>query len=178
MTIPEIIKTYQLSLEIVDGKPTGRIRVVNVAYAKRNGTDEIKKNRPEIYNILLQNWNDEQEKIKLRKKAISDIEGLSEIRSAIADLNSWNEEFERSFDDVGGLGVRPKPTYNFPELYKKYPVAAAFLHAEKWSMSPHYMQSNLGRAALEKIISGCPYEDAISEMESAWSQYCTEHMWD
>ena len=70
-----------------------------------------------------------------RKRKIAEIAGLEEIQKAIADSNAWREEFEKSFcgEGGGGVGVRPKPNYDFDALYKKYPVAKAYLEAKKYS---------------------------------------------
>ena len=178
MDINKIIETYNLKLEIKNDQPTGRIMVLNTAYAKKAGIDPIKQNRPSVYQELLSRRQASLDAVKSRAEAIDGIEGLKEIRAAIDDLEAWNREFERSFDDVGGLGVRPKPKYDLDDMCQRYPRAAAYLKAESWEYSGHYVKAGCGKTAKEKIINGEDYGQAIAEMEKEWSDYCQEHIWD
>ena len=145
---------------------------------KDNALDEIAACKPQIVEALIDARNAEIEKWKKREEAIKGIDGLEEIKHAIADLEAWHEEFEKSFDDIGGLGVRPMPEYNLSEMRKRFPRAAAYLKAENWEYSEHYVKSRCGKTAKEKIINGQDYDQTIAEMEKEWADYCQEHVWD
>lgn len=115
-----------------------------------------------------------------RKAKINAIEGLNEIQTAIADWERYDSEFAKMMDDERNDGARPpkRPTSNVVELLEKYPRADAYLTAEEFSLADHYVKSNAGKKALEKIINGEDYVAAIAAMEKEWHDYCDEHMWD
>ena len=119
------------------------------------------------------------QKIKAeRRKKIDGIEGLKILKDAIRDIENWHYEFEKSFDDVGGLGVRPYPEHDIAALKEKYPRAAAFLLAESWEYMPHYMRSTAGIKAKERIINGEDYNEVIKDMKAEWDEYIKDHRWD
>lgn len=178
MDTNKIIETYNLKLEIKNDQPTGRIMVLNTAYAKKAGIEPITQNRPAVYQELLARRQAEFDAAKRRAEAIDGIAGLKEIRDAMADIDAWYREFERSFDDVGGLGVRQKPQYDLDDMRRRYPRADAYLKAEAWEYSDHYVKSGCGKTAKEKIINGEDYDQAIAEMKKQWSDYCQEHIGD
>lgn len=183
MTLNKLIKRYgiKLSIEYRDGKrtPTGRLYVADVANAKRYGDwENIVSAKEEIKAILLQEFEEEQRAEQEREAKIKAIPGLKEIKAAKEDLENWHYEFEDSFKDVGGMGVRPKPQYDFEALYKKYPRANAYLKAEAYSRAANYAKASAGKKALERIINGEECDAVLAEMESEWSAYCNEHVWD
>lgn len=180
MTAQELIDRYNISLELdAKGKPTGRALISNVKQAEKdNAKAEIMRRAPEYKALLMQQWQAKQDAAAARQAKIDAIPGLSEIRAATKDLAAWREEFNRSFDDVGGLGVRPKPTVDISALLAQYPRAAAYLKAEEYSYSSHYVKAAAGRKALEQIIDGADPTQTLSEMEKVWGDYCNEHVWD
>ena len=46
------------------------------------------------------------------------------------------------------------------------------------TVAAHDVKASAGSRALEKIINGDDYASAIAEMDAAWAQYCTDHIWD
>lgn len=183
MTLNELIKRYgiKLSIEYRDGKrtPTGRLYVADSANAKRYGDwEKIVSAKEEIKAILLQEFEEEQRAAEEREAKINAIPGLKEIKAAKEDLENWHYEFEYSFRDVGGMGVRPKPQYDFEALYKKYPRANAYLKAEAYSRTASHAKASAGKKALERIINGEDCDTVLSEMKAEWSAYCDEHIWD
>ena len=115
--------------------------------------------------------------MKTREK-IEAIPGLKEIRAAMDDLKAWQKEFNDSFRDCGGLGVRAKPIYDFDKLFEAYPQAAAYLKAEKYADADNYVKSTAGEKALEAIINGADPAETIATMESEWNEYCDKHICD
>lgn len=184
MTTQELIKKYDISLQTnyVTGKgfvPTGKLCVHNADEARKNGDfNTIISCKPEIMRILREEWDAERRAYKERQEKINAIPGLTEIQNAREDLRGWNVEFEKSFDDVGGLGVRPMPKYDFDAMNAKYPRAAAYLKAKSYADAANYAKAAAGRNAVEKIINGEDYEEALKTMEAEWSAYCDAHMWD
>ena len=115
-----------------------------------------------------------------RKAKIYAIEGLNEIQTAIVDWERYDADFAKMMDNEYNDGSNPpkRPTSNVGDLMEKYPRAAAYLTAEEFSLADHYVKSNAGKKALEKIINGEDYVAAIAAMEKEWHDYCDEHMWD
>lgn len=178
MTVEYLIRKYNIFVEKKDGKATGRIGFYNA-------TPEVKKEIMEKKQEILDFFRDEEEKraeeaeaARKRKEKIDSIEGLKEIQGAIDDMEEWQYEFDKSFEDVGGLGVRKKPEYDFDEMKRKYPRAAAYIKANEWELSPNYIKSGIGRRAVDKILEGYDSSAAISDMEKEWSGYCKDHIWD
>ena len=138
----------------------------------------VKAHKPEIIAFINAEKEAEQKAFAERQAKIKAIEGLEEIRAALADVEAWHSEFEASFSDVGGLGVRPKPQYDFEAMYAQYPRAAAFLKAESFESASNYAKSSAGRKAKERIINGEDYSKAIEDMEAEWGKHCDAHIWD
>ena len=103
-----------------------------------------------------------------------------EIEAARADLVNWKLEFDASFDSEngGGVGVRPKPKYDMDAMYAQYPRAKAYLDAQKFAASENDAKSAAGKKALDAIINGENYEQAIAAMNSDWATHCEAHLWD
>ena len=173
-TVNELIKRYGIR------KIGDKIAVDNAFLAKKeNKVEEIKSRKPEIMAILIKEEESKKRAYEERKKKIAEIEGLAEIKNAINDLKMWREEFNNSFDDVGGLDVRPKPEYDIEAMKKKYPRANAYLKAECEANKYNYQLSAIGNKALEKIINDPNgYDDAISEMEKEIEEFTKQHMFD
>lgn len=182
--LQELITTYGISLatEFKPGVgivPTGKLRIARGDKAKKNGDfDSIVSAKSKIIDLLTAEENAKKEAMELRQAKIDAIPGLTEICSAISDLEAWRREFDASFSDCGGLGVRAKPVYDFDKLYEMYPRAKAYLKAELFSNSSHYAKSAAGKKALESIIDGADPEKTIEQMEKEWGEYCDEHIWD
>ena len=109
---------------------------------------------------------------------IDAIPGLKQIRAAHADLSAWHAELNASFDDCGGLGVRPKPQYDFAAMYAQHPRAAAYLTAEAYACAANRAKAAAGKRALDAIISGADCDATLAAMRKEWEDYCAEHMWD
>ena len=174
MTIAEIIKKYNIRIG-----GDGTQLAVDKSIAK-NPEDIafVKAHKHEIMESIKAEADAKRRASEERAAKIAAIEGLDEIRAAHADLAAWHEEWNRSFDDVGGLGVRQKPEYDFGALNEKYPRAAAYLKAEAFENASNYAKASAGKKAKERIINGEDYETAIAEMESEWKKHCEEHIWD
>lgn len=117
---------------------------------------------------------------KARQNKIEAIEGLKEIRAAINAQARYREELVQMMEDEDNDGIRPpkRPDPDIAALKAKYPRAAAYIKAENYSCAEHYAKADAGRAALEKIINGGDFAQAIADMEHEWSAYCRDHIWD
>lgn len=134
-----------------------------------------------MMDYLLEKEQSEKQEAQDLAAKINAIPGLAEIKHAQADLRAWHQELNASFEGdtaCGGLGVRPKPVYDFDEMRKQYPKAAAYLKADEWSKAENYAKQAAGQAAVDKILAGDDYNAAMTEMEEKWSAYCVAHMWD
>jgi len=107
-------------------------------------------------------------KTKLR----ANVPGLDELRAAYEDAERERVEYQRMMEDEYNDGARDPA-----EVAAKYPVAAAYLKAEDWSMASHYAKAAAGRKAMESIANGEDYKTALATMEKEWAEHCNAHMW-
>lgn len=89
-----------------------------------------------------------------------------------------------AFEDVGGLGVRPAPKYNFKEMRKEYPQAFAYIRAMNMESKPNKGLEEAGKKAMDQILNG-NWEESITNMDRAVeaenkrkAEYLDNHMWD
>lgn len=178
MNTQELIQRYKITLKIDEhGQPTGNLVVYR---ADKTALAAIKAAKPEIVSILLEQREAALRAEQERQRKIAAIPGLREIEAARADLVNWKLEFNASFDgeNGGGVGVRPKPKYDMDAMYAQYPRAKAYLDAQDFAESDNDAKAAAGRKALEAIINGENYEQAIHTMNSEWAAYCESHLWD
>lgn len=185
MTVEQLIDRYVIKQhsEYKEGKGwvyTDKIIVHNVNLLKKeNMVPVIRERKPEILEYIINKREQERLAYEDRQRRIASIEGLKEIEAAIYDMNSWHREFEKSFDDVGGLGVRPRPQYDFDAMYEKYPVAKAYLDAYKYSNKSNYELADIGKKALDRIIyHPKEYQAALDEMKKDLDEFAYNHAWD
>lgn len=134
--------------------------------------DFLKAHKPEIISYIKAEKAKKEAEYQEYLRKLNGIEGLQEIRNALSDLESWHREFEKSFEDVGGMGVRQKPQYDFDALYAKYPRAAAYIRADNYSDASHYVKAAAGSKAKKRILDGDDPTTVIAEMETEWDTYC------
>ena len=185
MDAQELIKKYDIVLKTkltAHGfAPTGTLIVRKGEECKRAGDlDAVKAAKPEILSILKTELEAKARARDEREQKIRAIPGLAEIEAALEDIHSWHEEFRASFEGEGGggVGVREKPRYDLTAMYSKYPRAKAYLDARAYAFAAHHAKAAAGKKALEAIISGEDYVQAIDNMEAEWSEYTESHMWD
>ena len=138
--------------------------------------EEIKARKLEIleeFDRMEKEWSEE---IDDRTARIAEIEGLTEIQNALDDLASWHREFEASFKDVGGLGVRAKPEYDLADMYAKYPRAVAYLKAHEMSLKYNTILNEAGKKALDMVIYG-DYHEALKIMADAEKAMVDRFAW-
>lgn len=101
------------------------------------------------------------------------VPGLEIIRTARAEHADYHEALERMMEDEGNDGARPprKPTADLAALATEYPVAAAYLKAEGYSLASHYAKASAGRRAMERIEAGEDAAVVIAEMEREWTEH-------
>lgn len=185
--IEEMIQRHKIALETKYDRetrkdvPTGRLRLDGTTLKTTADKDAIRAAKPEIIAYFMAEREAAERELRERQAKVDAIEGLQEIRDAMAAVAKWHQAFQASFEGegaVGGLGVGKKPTVNIQELKNKYPRAAAYLLAEDWSFAANFVKSSAGSTALEEIINGEDYNAAIDEMQKKWSEHCKEHIWD
>ena len=121
----------------------------------------------------------EAEKKKLNEELakIGEIEGLFEIKDAIAEREKFLKEYNDAVEN--GTGILPAPPQtDVKALMAKYPRASAYLKAESYMKSANFMKADAGIRARDRIVNGEDYEKVISDMESEWKSFCGKHMWD
>ena len=181
----EIMKHCNITL-LTSGPNAGKmsVRPKSTADGKRIAK-ELKAGmwKAEVNEIRMHLQSEEAAKqaaAKSRQEKINAIDGLQEIYDARNAWSRYRKNFRRMMDDQDNDGARPpvQPTANIDALNTKYPRAAAYVKAEDYSYAANYAKSSAGRKALEKIINGEDYAQAIADMEAEWSAYCEAHIWD
>lgn len=129
--------------------------------------------------------NIEEQKEKERAEAernakIVAIEGLDEIRDAIKVENEYIKKYDKMIEDgdIDGAIALKLPDVLSARLKDKYPRADAYLKAESWSRDEQFVKSDYGRKAMERIINGDDYKQAIKDMEDDYNSYIMEHIFD
>ena len=175
MTVEELVKAYYISLYGDD-----KIKLGSGPAAERDGAIEtIKARKPEILSYLLTKRQAEQDRAARRAANRKAIEGLAELEAAHEDLDKWEDEFADSFKTVGGLGVRPKPEYDFEGMKQKYPGAAALFRAESIANQSNYNLAAIGQKAVDSILDNpADYEQTIAQMDKEYAEEIERHMWD
>ena len=135
---------------------------------------EIKRVIGDVADLQAEARAAREERIK------ANIPGLEELRASYDDIDRYSREFNRMMADEMNDGARPPkpPRKDQAELTEKYPVAAAYLKAESWSMASHYAKSSAGSRAMKRIENGEDSRLAIAAMESEWSAHVEAHAWD
>ena len=173
LTIDEIIKRYQI---VIPDRYPDKICMVDFETVKRDNTlEDIKKAKPQIFSRLKEIEEQKRIAAEERKAKIKAIPGLDEIKTAIYERDKWQYEWEKSFDDAGGIGVGQKPHYDFKAAYEKYPRATAYLKAEAMSQRSDPTMFCEGEKAMERIINGEDSETVIEEMERKIKKSVEEH---
>lgn len=103
------------------------------------------------------------------------VPGLDVLHDAIDHNNGEYHRYDRDIEraDLDGL-VNPPDIIDIEPLKSQYPVAAAYIAAEKYYFSSHYAKSLAGKKAMERIKNGDDPQVVIAEMEEAWSSYCAK----
>lgn len=172
-----LIEKYHIHLMLEKGEPNGKIMVpTDDAYqAKEEGElDLIIEKKPEIVRYLLEKKEKEDEIDAERESKIDAIEGLKEIGEAREGLVSWQLELKRSLNSTEKTEVRPKPEYDFEAMRQKYPRAVAYLKAQDYAGSSNPGKAAAGDKALERIINGDDYREALKDMEAEWEIACMQ----
>lgn len=173
MTTQELIEKYRIS------RHREKLWVGNGDAVTQDGSlDEIKARKSEIIAFLEQIEAEQKRVAEERRAKINAIEGLKELQNAIHEAEAYQIAFSK-FIENDGIGECPvKPSADIDALKQTYPAAAAYVLAESWYYSSHYVKSAAGKSALEQIINGEDCTAVIKSMQNNWSAYCEEHIWD
>lgn len=174
MTVKELVTRYGL-----EDANDGRLRVRFAELVKKEKMlDELKARKDEIL-AYCKAEREAAEKAKAdRQNKINAIEGLDELKKAVAEWDEYHEQFNRCLENENTTRYPHKPQVDIDELRAKYPRASAYLMAENWSYASHHEKSSLGDKALEQIINGADYNEVINNMKTAWTDYCNKRLWD
>ena len=179
MTILELISKYDI-FDPQNGAGTIGIRNKEAVMRDSGALEEIKAKKPEILAYFEAERQAEADAKAERERRIAEIDGLAEIKSAIAKLEKWEAEYERSFEGenaCGGLGVGQKPDTDIDALKKAYPRAAAYLAAEENAYSGNFEIAEIGKKSLEEVIYG-DYIAALRQMDEDVAAFAGRHIWD
>lgn len=170
-TVAELVQHFKLKLR------GGNIYCPSTPTPEQQ--EVLKSRKPEIMKFLIAQKTKEIQQRQARAAQIDSIPGLHAIKVARQYVAMWREEFAKNMErGDSGVGLRPRPEYDFDELYAQYPRACAYLKAEEWMSAAHDVKSAAGEEAREAIIRGEDYNEAIEKMEKKWQDYCHEHVRD
>ena len=106
-----------------------------------------------------------EEQIEERRAKIAAIEGLDEIKAAVAASVKYH--YAKMLFERGDIEIEDVPKNNPNEisnLEKRYPRAAAYLEAERWISTKNPVKVRLGSRAIEKILNGEDPYAVLDEM--------------
>lgn len=173
MTIQELIKRFE-----IHEKEDGKIGFCISGKDASKYIPEIKARKAEILAELRARTAAEKAESERKAEELRrNVPGLDELRDAIAENERGYERMRREIQEGEGFIHSYKPI-DIEALRVKYPAAAAYLKAEKFSRSSHFIKANAGRKAMDIIVAGGDFEKAISDMEAEWQKYCSKHEWD
>lgn len=140
-------------------------------------TEWLKAHRAEVIEILLEREAKAEAAHAKYIKKLEAIKGLIELQCCISDWDTYNRSMSR-YIERDCLGEAPKkPQNTVEELTEKYPKAAAYIKADKWSYSSHSykaIKAMCGEKAKQRILDGDNYQDVISDMIDSWGKYVEE----
>lgn len=166
--IKRLIENRKIEVVVIDGEEK-----IRIAPTSQLDLDFVKTNKDAI---IAEIKAIEVAKAQ-RETNIKAIEGLEEIKRVSNEWARYHHEYNRRFEaeDYRALA---KPETTVEELKNRYPRAAAYLKAQSWARSDNVGKYEAGKAALERIIAGEDHEQVLAEMETVWSEYVQERMWD
>lgn len=181
MPLPELVRRWSVRRDTAD---PSRLRAV---VPTQSCADILRARKSEILAYLAeQDAQRAEEEARHAQEAaayqaeLDGIEGLRALQEAHRAWEQYDDAFRAAMEDEhnDNPGTLHKPACDIAALNARYPRAAAYLRAESWSLSAHYVKSGAGSRAMKAILLGEPYETAIAAMEAEWSSYCEAHMWD
>lgn len=159
MTIPEIVEKYTIR-----ANPNKNLCVRREILKHENDKAYIKEHRDEIIAYI------EEQKA---------IEGLQELEDASIAWKEYYVAYRRFIEDDAEGKAPKKPEASLEELVRKYPRANAYMKAEGYAYSSsNNARATAGKKALERILNGEDYKQAIADMKKEWRDYCEEHVFD
>jgi len=168
LTAAEYISKYSISLADAE-----HIKIASGAKAKRDGAlDGIVACKESIISELTASKAAHDARIA----AIDDIDGLAEIRAAVAAENAYKAAYDRAWS-AGQQDYPDEPSVKSADLKAMYPRAAAYIKASAWAASSNHAKAVAGSEAVEAIIAGEDYEQALASMDNSWGEYCSAHAW-
>ena len=173
-----VIKYYSIKVKEVKGEKGLAMDKSITLPIHSDDLQFVKENKPAIITYIADKKAYEEEQKKARDEKIASIPGLRAIREAREDVDAWYHEFHSMFEDEYAVGGRPKPEYDFEDMYKKYPMARAYLKAEAYANASHTYKRMAGKKAVERILNDEDYTQVIKDMEAEWKAYCEDHAWD
>lgn len=174
MSIEELISYYRI---VRNPDDANGIRIyANIKSAQKN-LPYINSRKPEILASIDAKAMAKKAAEDERAAKIAAIEGLKEIQAAQAAWEAYNDAFSRSFDSECGR-LPEKPTVSVDALTAQYPRAAAYLKAQAQACKANYEMRAIGKRALEKIVEGGDYMQALKDMDAELSKFAEEHLWD
>lgn len=166
--IEQLIKDYELRITA-----DGNLAVRSFLRPTAKDIEDIKSHKEEI----IQYFKDIENTKELKNQKIKAIEGLAELQKAINEYENYLCKKENAFENEFASSVsKSYDGASIKELKAKYPRASAYLLANSWTYSNNYHKSALGQIALDKIIDGNDYNEAISQMESVWTSFCKNNI--
>lgn len=165
--INELIKMYDL---VLAPKDQG-FYVRGMANAQKDGAvEEIRGLKDEIKAELIRRRDDAKaaELAAANAKAAkldANVPGLAELRKTQQEWAAYYRKYRYAVDS-GSSRVPAKPQIStVDEVSAKYPVAAAYIKAEEYSMASNDRKATAGRKAMERLERGDDFREVLAEMD-------------
>lgn len=170
----KLIKDWNMRIVTIDGEERIQARPRSQEELNKYG-EWVKANK----NVLIAEIKAIENEKAEREAKIQAIEGLEELKAAIAAKEQYEYERQKRWESESLSSILPEPPKVDVEALKiKHPRAWAYIRAEGWANARHYAKAAAGRVALERIINGDDHDQVIADMEAEWNAYTEQHIWD
>lgn len=180
LTVAQLVNRYEITAQ-GDKIQISKYAVKRSGDRAENVLSVCAARKPEILSHFAEIEARKRDAAKEQERKIAAIPGLMELDAAYDDLARWQTEFSASFEGEsgGGVGVRPKPSYDLVAMNKKYPAASAYRKARHEALKENYEIAAYGREAM-KMIEDDPqnYAAALEYMERENEAFVERHIWD
>lgn len=175
LTIEKAVEIYQIHRT----ENNDRIFLNRSVTENQEHFDFVRSHKTEIIAYIEEQKAIEEQQHLERLKKMNAIEGLQELEDASIAWKEYYIAYRRFIEDDAEGKAPKKPEASLEELVRKYPRANAYMKAESYAYSSsNNARAAAGKKALERILNGEDYKQAITDMKKEWRDYCEEHVFD
>lgn len=175
LTIEKAVEIYQIHRT----ENNDRIFLNRSVTENQEHFDFVRSHKTEIVDYLKEHEESMKREAEEQQAKLNALEGLRELEDASIAWKEYYIAYRRFIEDDAEGKAPKKPEASLEELVRKYPRANAYMKAESYAYSSsNNARAAAGKKALERILNGEDYKQAITDMKKEWRDYCEEHVFD